>query len=224
MPLAMVERADKPQAVVLLGPTGSGKTPLGERLEAKGLGGRRCHHFDFGTRLRRVATGALRPAGLTDGDLAAVRQALDEGALLEDEQFPIAEAILRDFVAEREPGPGDLVVLDGLPRHEGQAEALDAFLRVIAVIELRCAPECVLARIEADAGGDRGGRRDDREQAVRRRLRDYAQRTQPLARFYRLRGTPTVALEVRADTTPAEAFAALERSTACWTETEPPSS
>ena len=59
MPLVMVERADKPQAVVLLGPTGSGKTPLGEWLEAKGLGGRRCHHFDFGTRLRRVATGAL---------------------------------------------------------------------------------------------------------------------------------------------------------------------
>ncbi|MCX7427258.1 MAG: hypothetical protein NTW96_16720 [Planctomycetia bacterium] len=41
-------------AMLLLGPTGSGKTPLGDLLERRGLGGRRCVHFDFGAHLRRI--------------------------------------------------------------------------------------------------------------------------------------------------------------------------
>jgi hypothetical protein len=32
------------EALLLLGPTGAGKTPLGERLEAGGLGGHRCRN------------------------------------------------------------------------------------------------------------------------------------------------------------------------------------
>ena len=43
--------------ILLLGPTGSGKTPLGDRLQIRDLWGRRCHHFDFGVRLRDVAYG-----------------------------------------------------------------------------------------------------------------------------------------------------------------------
>jgi hypothetical protein len=41
-------------ALLLLGPTGAGKTPLGDWLEAHGLWGRPCHHFDFGANLRAV--------------------------------------------------------------------------------------------------------------------------------------------------------------------------
>ena len=43
----------RPSAILLLGPTGSGKTPLGELMERRGFGGRRCRHFDLGDRLRR---------------------------------------------------------------------------------------------------------------------------------------------------------------------------
>ena len=44
-----------PHALLLIGPTGSGKTPLGELLERSGLWGRPCRHFDFGERMRRIA-------------------------------------------------------------------------------------------------------------------------------------------------------------------------
>ncbi len=50
-----------PKAILLLGPTGSGKTPLGQALEKKGLAGRRCVHFDFGANLREIAGLKRRP-------------------------------------------------------------------------------------------------------------------------------------------------------------------
>ncbi|MDW7761659.1 MAG: hypothetical protein SCM96_13625 [Acidobacteriota bacterium] len=44
-------------AVLILGPTGSGKTPLGRELETRGHAGRRCRHFDFGAEMRALAGG-----------------------------------------------------------------------------------------------------------------------------------------------------------------------
>lgn len=41
-------------AVLLLGSTGSGKTPLGDLIERRGLRGVRCLHFDFGVNLRKI--------------------------------------------------------------------------------------------------------------------------------------------------------------------------
>ncbi len=38
----------KQEAILFLGPTGSGKTPYGELIEWQGLGGRKCAHFYFG--------------------------------------------------------------------------------------------------------------------------------------------------------------------------------
>jgi hypothetical protein len=42
----------KNKAILPLGPTGSGKTPLGDYLEERGLFGRRCVHFDFGEKFK----------------------------------------------------------------------------------------------------------------------------------------------------------------------------
>jgi len=170
--------------MLLLGPTGSGKTPLGQLLASRGLGGRRCVHFDFGDRLRAVATGDLRPDGLTDRDVAFVRRLLDEGALLEDEHFHIAEAILRDFMA----GADSMIVLNGLPRHEGQAAGIERFIEVAEVIRLICSAEVVLERIAADTGGDRAARTDDDLGAVRRKLEIFAARSAPLIDHYRRAG------------------------------------
>ncbi|HET6430150.1 MAG TPA: hypothetical protein VFJ30_17170, partial [Phycisphaerae bacterium] len=82
-------------AILLLGPTGSGKTPLGEMLQARGLRGRRCAHFDFGDSLRRAVAAASPPDGLPRQDIAFLKGVLESGALLEDEHFHIAETILR---------------------------------------------------------------------------------------------------------------------------------
>ena len=121
---------------------------------------------------------------------------LQRGALLEDEHFHIAEKILRGFLAERHVGPDDRVILNGLPRHVGQADDVDRIVNVTTVVELSCTPETVMARLKADAGGDRAGRIDDEPDLVFRKLETYARRTEPLVEHYRLRGATMISLIV----------------------------
>lgn len=73
------------QAILLVGPTGSGKTPLGELLQRKGLWQRRCCHFDFGWNLRRIVEGEVSPEYLTQEEMTFLHWVLHSGALLGDE-------------------------------------------------------------------------------------------------------------------------------------------
>ena len=79
------------KALLILGATGTGKTPLGEFLEGNGLNGRRCVHFDFGSCLRAVADGTWLAPELTESDADFVRSVLESNALLEDGEFYIAK-------------------------------------------------------------------------------------------------------------------------------------
>ena len=203
--------ADRTHAILLVGPTGSGKTPLGELLEHKGLWGRRCRHFDFGEQMRSIVAAARPPEYLGDDDVQFLQEVLTTGALLEDEHFTIAEKILRAFVDEREAGEA-VVVLNGLPRHVGQAEGVESIVPVRAVVELACTPQAVLRRIRADMGGDRAGRSDDDEVSVRRKLATFAERTSPLLDYYRARGVRIETVRVAADTTAEAVRNAINRS------------
>lgn len=193
-------------AVLLIGPTGSGKSPFGDWLQANGLWGRRCHHFDFGSRLRTVAGGS-DPA-FTLQEIRFVRDVVREGALLENETFPIALRILNGFATERNVGSGDLLLMNGLPRHAGQAESLEPHVDLGAILELKCTPATVFARLCADTGGDRAGRLDDTIDLVERKLAIFERRTRPLIDHYRGRGVRAVTLGVGVDTQPP-ALAAL---------------
>jgi len=197
----------RPKAILLVGPTGAGKSPLGDLLEARGLQGRRCFHFDFGHLLRLHVGGAS--GLLTAGEVAYVREALHEGALLSDQRFPIAGKILHHFIARCGVGAQDLVVLNGLPRDLRQAERLDDIVDVEGVVELRCAPEVVLERIRKDAGGDRIERVDDDAASVRRRLETFKRSTEPMLGHYRKCGVPIRALDVQGDTTAAHLWRQL---------------
>jgi adenylate kinase family enzyme len=201
----METRRDRQPALLLLGPTGSGKSPLGDRLEAAGLRGRPCLHFDFGSHLRRGAADEGTEGLLAPDERGVLKRVLAEGALLEDRHFPIARKLFLDFLARRGAGPGTLVVLNGLPRHAGQAEAMESLVAVEAVVHLACDPEIVRERIRIDAGGDRSGRADDGIEAVRARIETYARRTAPLLDRYRARGIRVIPLAVGARTT-AEAM------------------
>jgi len=221
----------RPPAMLLLGPTGSGKTPLGELLETGGLAGRRCAHFDFGERLRQIAAGELNVPELADADRAFIVEVLQRGALLEDEHFHIAEKILRAFIvgqedgeytktgcrdSRRPDGPEQprqtpaMIVLNGLPRHIGQAADVDRIANVRLVVELVCTPETVLARLAADPAGDRTRRVDDKAELIRRKLDIYARRTAPLVEHYRQRGAKVICLSVGPETTAKQMSQQLE--------------
>ena len=151
-------------------------------------------------------TGAGAPpgSGLTAADLAVIRISLATGALLENENFPIAANILGRFAAVRRLTTDDLLILNGLPRHAGQARDLEHDVDMVAVISLECSADVIRERIRRDTGGDRTGRPDDAPGDVENKLRIYAARTLPLLVFYRERGVPVLAIPVGVKTQPQE--------------------
>lgn len=80
--------------------------------------------------------------------------------------------------------PGDLVILNGLPRHAGQADAIAAFLTVRQLIVLHGTPAVVHARIRSNTGGDRAQRVDDSVGEIRSKLEIFEARTRPLIEYY----------------------------------------
>ena len=99
------------QAILLLGPTGAGKSPLGDEIQNKGIAGRRCFHFDFGHELRSIAELDLPPEGFQEKELLFIRDVLEKGLLLENEHFPIAAKIVRRFQARNNFSEGDSLIL-----------------------------------------------------------------------------------------------------------------
>ncbi len=191
-------------ALLLLGPTGAGKTPLGEHLERNGLDGRRAVHFDFGAELRQAAAEPRGAAYLSRRDLDVVRNSLTRGTLLKNSQFPIALKVLRAFAKRRRVGKRDWLILNGLPRHLGQARDIEAEVRIAGVIVLSASAAVIKERIRTNAGGDRSRREDDRPEEIARRYKDYRERTKPLLRYYAVRGVPLLRIQVRPETTASE--------------------
>ena len=185
------------RAILVVGPTGSGKSPLGDWLETHGLRGRRCHHFDFGANMRAAS-------GLSPEETRFLPEVLKRGALLENETFHIALKILDAFLATRKPQPDDLLVMNGLPRHVGQAVGLDGHLEFVAVVHLVCDAATVWDRLRNNTGGDRTTRDDDSRELVEKKLRIFNERTAPLIAHYRQRGVPVVEVKVGVETQQAE--------------------
>jgi adenylate kinase family enzyme len=194
----------KIDAVLLVGPTGAGKTPLGDAMAESGVGNRRCLHFDFGANLRRIAAGSDVPDTFDDDDLHIVREVLTGGALLEDESFHIAEKILHAFMADMAIGDRDLLILNGLPRHVGQARDVDRLVHIGAILSLECTPDIVRARIHRNTGGDRTDRLDDSLAEIQTKLKIFQERTCPLLQYYANKGVPIHRLTVGTETTPSQ--------------------
>ncbi len=188
-------------AMLLVGPTGSGKTPLGELLARRGLGGQRCYHFDFGGQMRALVDRNQPDERFSSAELLFLRDVLRSGVLLEDQHFPLAARLFTAFLAEHAVAHDDWVVLNGLPRHVGQAKGMEGLAAVNLVVMLECRPEVVWARIESDVGGDRRDRTDDSLADVARKLEWYERRTRPLVDYYRRLGRQVVTLTVSPETT-----------------------
>jgi adenylate kinase len=193
-------------SILLVGPTGSGKSPLGDEMERRGFRGRPCVHFDFGANLRAAAGDRAGEYGLTPGERAAVRASLETSALFEDRDMPMIVGILTRFTEMRGLVSGARIVLNGLPRHRRQAEALTGIVAVEEVVSLEADTAVILERISRDPGQDRSGRTDDDAEAVARRLATFRDRTAPLLDFYGERGVPVRCIAVTAVMTAADMY------------------
>ena len=123
--MSEVETMTRPAVLILLGPPGAGKGTQARMLQDR-----------FG--LVQLSTGDLLRAAVAAGTEAgrAAKAVMDAGGLVSDQ---IVLAILKDRLAEPDVAQG--VILDGFPRTNVQAEALDQLLaqngqRVNAAISL----------------------------------------------------------------------------------------
>jgi adenylate kinase len=197
------------RSLLLIGPTGAGKTPLGNLMEERGFNGGRCFHFDFGHQLRMFALCETPPGRFTDKEIAFVRGVLREGLLLENEYFYIAEKILLLFLEQRGFGGSDTLLLNGLPRHVDQARDVDRIAGVQSLILLECSPEDVHKRITANTGLDREGRVDDDIALVEKKLGIFRKRTAPLVEHYAQAGGKVFRIKVGSSSTPENVYSDL---------------
>jgi adenylate kinase len=122
--------------LILLGPPGAGKGTQARRLTER-----------FG--LVQLSTGDLLRGAVAAGTEAgrAAKAVMEAGGLVSDE---IVLAVLKDRLAEPDVAAG--VILDGFPRTEGQAAALDEMLaatgqRIDAAIALEVDDAAMVDRI-----------------------------------------------------------------------------
>jgi adenylate kinase len=183
--------------LILLGPPGAGKGTQAERLQE-----------DFP--LAYIATGdMLRQAVKHGTDLGKEAKAyMDRGELVPDE---LIIAVILDRLAEKDTSDGFL--LDGFPRTDKQAEALDDALRKVdrrltAALLIDVPEDDIVRRLSGrrvcpnghtyhvehnppkndevcDVDGEPlSQREDDREETVRKRLQVYRDQTSPLVDYY----------------------------------------
>lgn len=183
--------------IVLLGPQGAGKGTQAQRISRE-------------TGAKHISTGDLVRAEIKSGSELGqtIKDYNDRGDLVPDE---IIIEMMKPYLDE-----ADSWILDGFPRNESQAEALDKMLTEIdaeldAAVALEAPDELLVERLSGrrtseatgniyhveydpppeDSEEDPGPfvqREDDTEESIRRRLEVYHEQTEPLKGYYADRG------------------------------------
>jgi len=188
-----MDEKNRIKALLLVGPTGVGKTPLGRLLEEKGLQGLRVHHFDFGEELRKIASTQTK---VRQDIVDLIRSILFEGRLLNPEEYFIFLETINEFIRTRRYKEGELIALNGFPRDLKQAEFIDSHVDIIGVINLSATFEVLDYRLKNDPAGDRKGRTDDTPQLVAKKLAWFFERNIPLVEYYKRKGVKILNLFV----------------------------
>ncbi|MBC7348418.1 MAG: nucleoside monophosphate kinase [Candidatus Aminicenantes bacterium] len=218
------------KAFLIVGPPGSGKSPLGDYLEKQSLPGKRFWHFDFGRLLREIiqsdkpekneagtaetgtGTSASQVEAFSPAELARVRQSLQTSSLFEEGDKELVRKIFRYYLSRTGGGPDDILLLNGLPRHRAQVAWLKDLVQIVLIINLDCPEDLAVRRILANLDGERQGREDDRLEVIVRRYRLYLEKTGPLIDFLRQSGLPVIKLQVEGETRPETLWQRLRAS------------
>ena len=183
--------------IVLLGPQGAGKGTQAQRISRE-------------TGAKHISTGDLVRAEIKSGSELGqkIKEYNDRGDLVPDE---IIVQMMRPYLDEE-----DSWILDGFPRNQSQAEALDEMLKEIdadleAAVALEAPDDLLVERLSGrrtsestgniyhaeydpppeDSDEDPGPfvqREDDRADAIRHRLKIYHEQTEPLKDYYADKG------------------------------------
>ena len=196
-------------AMLLLGPTGVGKSPLGDAIARNGLFNRRCHHLDFGSELRGAVSRDDLSSHYSSKELDFIHGVLERGLLLENEHFPLAEKIFGLFLDRAGFATRDLLLLNGIPRHTGQSKDIARIARIHALIVLDCTADDAYRRIRNNVGGDRTERIDDDTKLIAKKLQIFRERTAPLVDYYSQRGCRIYRVNATAATTTEQAYQSL---------------
>lgn len=162
--------------LILFGAPGAGKGTQAARLQERyGLA-----HFSTGDMLRAEAA-AGTPLG------RSIQRLINEGAFVSDE---IVMQVISGKIAENMTARG--FIFDGVPRTITQARTLGEILQThdlsIAAALLLEADEDELASRMLIRGKISGRPDDQNEDIIRRRIRLYHEKTEPLAQYYREQG------------------------------------
>jgi adenylate kinase len=181
--------------IIILGAQGSGKGTQAKFLSEKyGL-----PHISTGDIFREAAEKKIE-LGLK------AKSHWEKGSLVPDE---ITIGIVKERLSRPDCGQG--FVLDGFPRTLAQAEGLDEFAQVDAVIELKISDDDAVKRLSGrrqcrkcsavygpenpskkagkcgNCGGELYQRDDDKPDVIKKRLGIYHEETEPLLEYYKPR-------------------------------------
>jgi len=132
----------------------------------------------------------LNVAHLSTGDAfrAAIKNETEVGKLAQeyvDAGSLVPDDVVAQIVSEAmsDPSFDSGCILDGFPRTNGQASALESLLvksgqRVHRVVNIEVSDETIVERLLAR------GRADDTEEVITHRLNVYRQETEPLLTYY----------------------------------------
>ncbi|MDD5182010.1 MAG: nucleoside monophosphate kinase [Candidatus Nanoarchaeia archaeon] len=208
--------------LAMLGPPGSGKGTYATRMAPK-------------LEVPAVSTGELLRANRDDPKLGPeIRKGQDSGGLVPDK---IVMAVLQKRLAESDAKKG--FILDGFPRTIEQAESLEKFAKLDAVINLVVPERVIIARLSSrrqcskcsaiyntlylktkvegicdKCGGELYQRSDDKPESIKERLKVYEKSTAPLIDYYGKKGVridiPCNSVDVPPDEQVAKIMKALK--------------